>query len=58
MKKNILGEGEDPYAFKTPAYDDNLGDDDDQEVNRTGPFETDAASTPYHRGERNMKCKP
>ena len=28
-------------------------DDDDQEVNRTGPFDPYATSTPYHGGEQH-----
>ena len=46
-----MAEWEDPYAYKNPAYDDNVGDDDEQEVDTTRPFEPGAASTPYHRGE-------
>ena len=44
-----MEEGEDPFAYKNPAYDDNLGNDDDQEVNRTGPFDPGAASTPNNQ---------
>ena len=47
-----MAEGEDPYVFENPAYDDNEGDDDDQEFNRTGPFEPGAASTAYNGGEQ------
>ena len=38
---------EDAYVYENPAYDVNEDDDDDQEVNRTGPFDPGAASTPY-----------
>ena len=44
-----MAEGEDPYFFENPAYDD---DNDDQEINRTGPFDPGAASTPYNGGEQ------
>ena len=48
-----MAEGEGPY-FVNPAYDDNAGDDDEQEINRDGPpdgnstwaFDPGAASTP------------
>ena len=53
-----MAEGEEPYAYKNPVYDDNLGDDDEQEVDTTRPFEPGAASTPYYTTESNMKCKP
>ena len=58
-----MADGEAPYVFKNPAYDDNDGDDDDQEVNRTGPIDYDqefnstwafgpgAASTPGEQYE-------
>ena len=57
--KNIMAEGEAPYFFENPAYDDNPGDDDDQEINRDGPNEFDstwsfgpgAASTPGEQYE-------
>ena len=47
-----MAEDEAPYVFENPAYDDNEGDDDDQEANRTGPFDPGAASTPYYHGEQ------
>ena len=45
------------FGHKDPAHDwllehDN-DDDDNQEVNRTGTFVPDAASTPYHKGEQH-----
>ena len=40
--KNIMAEGEGPYFFENPTYDDNPGDDDDQEINRDGPHEFDS----------------
>ena len=54
-----MAEGEAPYFFENPAYDDNPGDDDDQEINRDGPHEPDstwsfvpgAASTPGEQYE-------
>ena len=54
-----MAEGEAPYFFKNPAYDDNPGDDDDQEINRDEPNEFDstwsfdpgAASTPGEQYE-------
>ena len=61
-----MAEGEDPYFFENPTYDDNAGDDDEQEINRDGPpdggqefdstwsFGPGAASTLAS----NMKCKP
>ena len=51
-------------VFENPAYDDNPGDDDEQEINRTGPpdagqefdstwsFGPGAASTPHNGGEQ------
>ena len=49
-----MAEGEDLIDFRDP---DNTGDDDEQEVNRTGAFVPGAfepyeASTPYHGGEQ------
>ena len=61
--KNIMAEGEGPYFFENPAYDDNAGDDDEQEINRVGPHDDDqefdstwsfgpgAASTPGEQYE-------
>ena len=58
-----MAEGEGPYFFENPAYDDNPGDDDDQEINRDGPHDDDqefdstwsfgqgAASTPGEQYE-------
>ena len=54
-----MAEGEAPYFFENPAYDDNPGDDDDQEINRDGPNEFDstwsfgpgASSTPGEQYE-------
>ena len=47
-----MAEGGDLIDFITPDDDDNISDDNEQEVNRTGPFEPYAASTPYHGGEQ------
>ena len=54
-----MAEGDTPYFFENPAYEDNDGDDDDQEINRAGPPEFDstwyfgpgAASTPGEQYE-------
>ena len=58
-----MADGEAPYFFENPAYDDNDGDDDDQEINRVGPHDDDqefdstwsfgpgAASTPGEQYE-------
>ena len=37
-----MAEGEAPYFFENPAYDENDGDNDDQEINRDGPPEFDS----------------
>ena len=48
-----MAECEDPFAYKDPVLDDNLGnDDDEQEVDTTRPFFPGASSTPYDRGEQ------
>ena len=44
-----MADGEDPFAYKDPVLDDNLDNDNDQEVDRTQPFQPGAASTPYYR---------
>ena len=36
-----MAEGEGPYFFENPAYDEYAGDDDDQEINRDGPHDDD-----------------
>ena len=47
-----MAEGEDPFAFKDPDLDNNLDNDDNQEVNTTGPFQQpQAASTPHYRDQ-------
>ena len=43
-----MAEGEDPYVFEKPAYDD----DYEEEFNRTRPFDPGVASTPYNGGEQ------
>ena len=55
MKKYIaMAEGGDfSYEDKGLDYHFEHDDDDDQEVNRTGPFDPYAASTPYHGGEQH-----
>ena len=55
MKKYIaMAEGGDfSYEDKDLDYHIDHDDDDDQEVNRTGPFDPYAASTPYHGGEQH-----
>ena len=40
-----MAEGEGPYFFENPTYDDNPGDDDDQEINRDGPDDQEFDST-------------
>ena len=58
-----MAEGEAPYFFENPAYGDNDGDDDDQEINRDGPPEFDstwsfgpgAASTPGEQYEMQTR---
>ena len=48
-----MAEGEDPFAYKDPVLDDDLNNDDnEEEVDRTRPFQPGAASTPYHGGEQ------
>ena len=47
-----MAEGEDPFAFKDKGLDEKIDNDDEQEVNRTQPFEPYAASTPYNGGEK------
>ena len=50
-----MAQGGDDFGFKDTDLDDLLDEkddsDDEKEVNRTRPFQPDAASTPYHRGE-------
>ena len=36
-----MADGEAPYVFENPAYDDNAGDNDDQEINRVGAHDGD-----------------
>ena len=44
-----MAEGEDPFAFEDPDLDDNLDNDDEKEVDTTGPFhQPQAASTPHY----------
>ena len=50
-----MTEGEDPFAYKDPVLDDNLDNDDDQEVDRTRPFQPGAASTPYYRKQYELQ---
>ena len=43
------------FGYEDPALDHVINhddDDDEQEVNRTQPFQPGAASTPYHCGEQ------
>ena len=51
-----MAEGGGDFGFFKDDYleneIDNDGDDDDQEVNRTQPFQPGAASTPYQGGEQ------
>ena len=47
-----MAEGREPYDYENPVFDDNLGDDDEQEVDTTRPFQPGAASTPYYHGEQ------
>jgi len=50
-----MAEGGGEFGRDDPDLDyqlDHDDDDDEQEVNRTQPFQPDAASTPYHRGEQ------
>ena len=49
-----MAEGGD-FAYDDPDLDYQIDhdDDDDQEVNRTQPFQPGAASTPYHGGEHH-----
>ena len=50
-----MADGEDPFAYKDPVLDDNLDNDNDQEVDRTRPFQPGAASTPYYREQYEMQ---
>ena len=51
-----MAEGEDPFAYKDPVLDNNLDNDDDQEVDRTRPFQPGASSTPYYgAGQYDMQ---
>ena len=53
-----MATGGDEFAYEVPKLDKNFdNDDDEEEVNRTQPFEPDVASTPYHRGEQ-MEMRP
>ena len=48
-----MAEGGD-FSYEDKDVDYHIDhDDDDQEVNRTGPFDPYAASTPYHGGEQH-----
>jgi len=46
-----MAEGGDYFGHDNPIFD-NDNDNDDQEVNKTQPFQPGAASTPYHVGEQ------
>jgi len=46
-----MAEGGDYFGHDNPFFDHD-NDNDDQEVNRTQPFQPGAASTPYHFGEQ------
>ena len=47
-----MAEGGD-FGHDDPDLDYQIDHDDDQEVNRTQPFQPGAASTPYHGGEQH-----
>ena len=48
-----MADGVDPCGYKDPPLDDRLdNDDNEEEVDRTRPFQPGAASTPYHGGEQ------
>jgi len=40
------------FGYDDPILDHDIDHDDEQEVNRTQPFQPGAASTPYHGGEQ------
>ena len=49
-----MAQGGDDFGLKDPELDKKLDHDDEEEVNRTQPFQPDdpgATSSPYHRGE-------
>ena len=46
-----MAEGGDYFGHDNPTFDQDI-DNENQEVNRTQPFQPGAASTPYHVGEQ------
>ena len=44
---------EDPFSFKDPKLDAGLGNDGEEEVNRTRPFKQGSALTPYYSREQH-----
>ena len=52
-----MAEGGGDFGFYDPeldhAIDNDPNDDDEQEVNRTQPFQPGASSTPYHGWEQH-----
>ena len=49
-----MAEGEEPFSSDFPITEHDLDNDDEQEVNRTRPFDPGASSTPYHGGEQHQ----
>ena len=48
-----MAEGGGEFGYEDPDLDNQLDhDDDEQEVDRTQPFQPGASSTPYNRGEQ------